>query len=121
MKDLARLVQKSSSRGWLLLNAKELIQRFGVLDAVTKKMHIFQDEKPEAPTDGEILEGALQQLALQPEVSSALIPMLEGHLEEIEEAIPGAIKSHAELCVLEGKKFQVQLYLKMFKQFIEGE
>ena len=121
MRVSARRAPRHSSRGWPLLSARGLAQRFGILDAVTKKVHLVHEEETPIVTDDDIREGALRQLAQYPEMESALIPMLEDQLEDIEAAIPTAIKSHAELCVLEGKKSQVQLYLKMFKEFIEGE
>ena len=121
MKASVPLAQKSSNRGYLLLNAKDLVKRFGALDAVTRKLNIFQEKEEEGPTEEEVREDVLRQLAQYPEIQSAFIPMLEDQLKEMEAAIPGAIKSHAELCVLEGKMFQAKLYLGMFKKFIEGE
>lgn len=111
-----------------MLNARQLVSRFKILDSVTKKLNILQEEKDPGPSEQELRDLVLDQrerelkaLAQYPEVESALLPMLEEQLEEIEKAIPLTLSSHAELCALEGRKSEVQSFLKLFIEFREGE
>ncbi len=111
-----------------MVNAREVIDRFKALDYVTRKLHIFQEEKNTGPSEQELRNEVLEQrerelrtLSQYSEVETALLPMLEEQLEEIEKQIPLKLSSHAELCALEGRKAEVQSFLKLFIEFREGE
>ncbi len=111
-----------------MASAREVIDRFKILDYATKKLHIFQEEKDTGPSEQELRdqlldqrESELRRLAQCSEIKSALLPLLAERLEEIEKAIPLALSSHPELCALEGRKAEVQSFLKLFIEFREGE
>jgi len=111
-----------------LPSARELASKFKILDYATKKLHIFQEEEDTGPSEQELRDQVLEQrerelrkLAQYPEVESALLPLLTERLEEIEQDIPKSLTSHPKLCSLEGRKSEVQSFLKLFIEFREGE
>jgi len=96
---------------------KALQQKFGRLDTLTSKLNFFRPQEEEQ-TEQDERGDALRELAQHPCVRSALIPMFEERIEEIEQEIPRCIESHAKLVALEGRKAEAQTYLKMFKEYI---
>ena len=94
--------------------------QFKRLDALTSKLN-FRSEPKEEVTEASVREEGLRRLAAYPECDDALVTLLEERISDLQKEIPDHLESHAKLCELEGKKYEAQLYLTMFKQFIQGE
>ncbi len=103
-----------------MFSSKLLKEQFKRLDSLTRKFSFRKEEEVEA-TEQDAIDDGLRSLCSHPEVSQSLVPMYEERIKQLELAIPGALESHAMLSHLEGRKAEAQLYLTMFKKFLEGE
>lgn len=83
----------------------------------SRKTLIQEEEEPQRSAEDE-REDTLRDLAQHPAVRSALIPMFQERIEDIDKIIPDCLESHAKLCALEGRKAEAQTYLRMFQEYI---
>ncbi len=86
-----------------MLNAKDLFAKFTRLDFQTSKKRLVAEEKPEAPSEVEIEDAAIEQLGRYTECSD-LLSLLNRELEILEVDMGDAIGDTPKMCVIQGQK-----------------